>query len=74
MGNSWRTTADIAASWEWVLRCLDNTVGLARFAGPGHWNDADMLEVGFLALNAARLSPMQKSDCGLRMAAFILLA
>lgn len=45
VGNSWRTTADIAASWENVLRCLDNTVGLSKFVGPGGWNDPDMLEV-----------------------------
>ena len=23
-----------------------NQAGLAKFAGPGHWNDPDMLEVG----------------------------
>ncbi|KAK9799718.1 hypothetical protein WJX73_003682 [Symbiochloris irregularis] len=46
VGNSWRTTADIAPNWDAMLRCLDNTVGLSRFAGPGHWNDPDMLEVG----------------------------
>lgn len=47
VGNSWRTTDDIQANWNSVLECLDNTVGLARFAGPGAWNDPDMLEVGF---------------------------
>lgn len=31
-----------------MLRCLDNTVGLARFAGPGAWNDPDMLEASAL--------------------------
>lgn len=45
VGNSWRTTGDIAPTWESILRCLDNTVGLARFAGPGGWNDPDLLEV-----------------------------
>ncbi|HTN39757.1 MAG TPA: glycoside hydrolase family 27 protein, partial [Asticcacaulis sp.] len=29
-----------------VLRILDKQVGLRNFAGPGHWNDMDMLEVG----------------------------
>jgi alpha-galactosidase len=29
-----------------MLRCLDNCVGLAKYAGPGQWNDPDMLEVG----------------------------
>lgn len=46
VGNSWRTTADIANSWNDVLRCLDESVGLSRYAGPGGWNDPDMLEVG----------------------------
>ncbi len=35
------------SSWESVLRSLDNgAAGLARYAGPGGWNDPDMLEVG----------------------------
>ena len=29
-----------------VLQILDRQAGLARFAGPGGWNDPDMLEVG----------------------------
>ena len=35
---------DIEATWEGVVENLDETAGLARFAGPGGWNDADMLE------------------------------
>ena len=35
VGNSWRTTGDISPTFESFLRCLDNTVGLSRFAGPG---------------------------------------
>jgi alpha-galactosidase len=46
MANSWRVDNDIADSWNDLLRCLDNSVNLARFAGPGGWNDPDMLEVG----------------------------
>jgi alpha-galactosidase len=54
-GNLWRTTGDIYDAWqgithdgEWfgVLDILDLQVGLEGFAGPGHWNDPDMLEVG----------------------------
>ncbi len=45
MGHSWRVDGDIAPTWSDVLRSLDNTAGLARFAGPGGWNDPDMLEV-----------------------------
>ena len=55
VGNLWRTTGDIYDAWEGtnsngysigMLNILDMQVGLAPFAGPGHWNDPDMLEVG----------------------------
>jgi len=52
VGNLWRTTGDIYDCWDckkestgWVV-ILDQQVGLETFAGPGHWNDPDMLEVG----------------------------
>jgi alpha-galactosidase len=56
VGNSWRTTEDIAPNWPSVLANLDNTVGLAKYAGPGGWNDPDILEVGNgdLTLNEQR--------------------
>lgn len=46
VGNSWRTTGDINASWKSVLGILDKNDDLFSYAGPGHWNDPDMLEVG----------------------------
>ena len=59
VGNLWRTTDDINDRWggkeKWphggccsygMLAILDEQVGLASYAGPGHWNDPDMLEVG----------------------------
>ncbi|WP_225851349.1 glycoside hydrolase family 27 protein, partial [Streptomyces sp. HPF1205] len=46
VGNSWRTTGDINASWSSMLSIFHSNVGLASYAGPGHWNDPDMLEVG----------------------------
>ncbi|MFC4603052.1 glycoside hydrolase family 27 protein [Rhodococcus kronopolitis] len=45
-GHLWRTTPDIGPSWRSVLRLVDRQHGLARYAGPGGWNDPDMLEVG----------------------------
>jgi len=58
-GNMWRTTGDINDHWEGkqkykdggccalgMLDILDLQVGLEAFAGPGRWNDPDMLEVG----------------------------
>jgi alpha-galactosidase len=45
-GNLWRTTGDIYDRWESVLTILDRTAQFWTSAGPGHWNDPDMLEVG----------------------------
>ncbi|WP_348264366.1 glycoside hydrolase family 27 protein [Telmatobacter sp. DSM 110680] len=45
-GNSWRTTGDIEARWQSVYDILEQQKGLETYAGPGHWNDPDMLEVG----------------------------
>ena len=39
VAHSWRTTFDIHASWESVMQNLDESIGLARYAGPGAWND-----------------------------------
>jgi alpha-galactosidase len=45
-GNLWRTTGDISANWNSVYSILSEQEGLESYAGPGHWNDPDMLEVG----------------------------
>jgi alpha-galactosidase len=52
-GNLWRTASDIYDAWEGkkdssigVMNILDANAALYPFAGPGHWNDPDMLEVG----------------------------
>lgn len=59
IAHSWRTTGDIGAQFAgtfkvnesgWkpltVLECMDINEPLRKYAGPGHWNDPDMLEVG----------------------------
>ncbi len=57
LGHLWRTTGDISAQFEgmqnhgsWsslsVMKILDSQDTLRKYAGPGHWNDPDMLEVG----------------------------
>jgi alpha-galactosidase len=45
-GNLWRTTYDIAPNWKSVETHGFGQNGLEQWAGPGHWNDPDMLEVG----------------------------
>ena len=45
-GNLWRTTGDISDHYRSMETIGFEQAGLARFAGPGHWNDPDMLEIG----------------------------
>lgn len=46
VGNSWRTTSDIEDKWDSMITCADQNNKWASYAGPGGWNDPDMLEVG----------------------------
>jgi alpha-galactosidase len=46
VGHLWRTTGDINDTWASVVNLLKLNAPLAQYAGPGHWNDPDMLEVG----------------------------
>ena len=51
-GNLWRTTGDINDHYSRMAEIGFSQAGLARFAGPGHWNDPDMLEVGNGGMNS----------------------
>jgi alpha-galactosidase len=44
--NLWRTTGDIKDSYARMIAIASAQSGLEQYAGPGHWNDPDMLEVG----------------------------
>ncbi|HMI02020.1 MAG TPA: putative Ig domain-containing protein [Pedobacter sp.] len=63
-GNVWRTTGDIRDNWENMSRIGFNQAGLESYAGPGHWNDPDMLVVGYVGwsknLRPTYLSPNEQ--------------
>jgi alpha-galactosidase len=42
----WRTTDDINDTYSRMMMIAYSQGGLAKYAGPGHWNDPDMLEIG----------------------------
>jgi alpha-galactosidase len=42
----WRTTGDIAPNYDRMSLIGFMQSGLEKYAGSGHWNDPDMLEVG----------------------------
>jgi len=52
-GNLWRTTGDIADRWDIMSAIGFAQDALSPFAGPGHWNDPDMLELGNGHMTAA---------------------
>ncbi len=65
-GQAWRTQGDIEPTIESISSIGRAQAGLAPFAGPGHWNDPDMLEVG-----NGKLTPQQNR---LHMAMWAMLA
>lgn len=60
-GNLWRTTGDITDTWESLKDIGFSQVRNQSYAGPGHWNDPDMLIVGWVGwgpnLHPTRLTP-----------------
>jgi alpha-galactosidase len=60
-GNLWRTTGDIRDTWGSMSGIGFGQNGHEAFAGPGHWNDPDMLVVGSVGwgptLHPSRLTP-----------------
>ena len=63
-GNLWRTTGDITDTWQSMSSIGFNQVGYEKHAGPGRWNDTDMLVVGKVGwgreLRDSRLSPNEQ--------------
>ena len=74
-GNSWRTTGDISGNWRSVTSLFDQQFGREIFAGPGHWNDPDMLVVGRTAIGSGN-NPTQglsANEMYTHMSAWIIL-
>jgi alpha-galactosidase len=62
-GNCWRTTGDISDSWGSMANNGFGSAGKESYAGPGHWNDPDMLVVGKLGwgnLRPTHLTPNEQ--------------
>jgi len=62
--NCWRTTGDISDNWASLSSIAFTQDGHEKFAGPGHWNDPDMLVVGHVGwgpdLRPTRLEPNEQ--------------
>ena len=63
-GDLWRVTGDITDTWASMSNIGFAQTGHERFAGPGHWNDTDMLVVGKVGWGAnprdSRLTPNEQ--------------
>ena len=63
-GNCWRTTGDIIDTWQSMSGIGFGQNGHESYAGPGHWNDPDMLVVGQVGwgprLHPTRLTPNEQ--------------
>jgi alpha-galactosidase len=66
-GNCWRTHSDIVDLWSGfhcgIYDIIEAQAGLEKYAGPGHWNDPDMLMVGVVGLGGihpTRLTPNEQ--------------
>ncbi|MDP4290971.1 MAG: putative Ig domain-containing protein [Bacteroidota bacterium] len=52
VSNAWRTGGDIKDDWKSLKSRLFNQDKWAKYAGPGHWNDPDMMIVGVVGWNS----------------------
>ena len=63
-GNCWRTTGDISDTWSSMSGLGFGQAGHEKYAAPGHWNDPDMLVVGYVGWSAkvrpTRLTPNEQ--------------
>jgi len=62
-GQCWRTTHDIVDTWASVTGIVQAQEGFELFAGPGAWNDLDMLVVGTVGWgepHPTRLTPNEQ--------------
>jgi len=73
-GNLWRTTGDIADSWEGLQSIAFRQDECAPYAGPGHWNDPDMLIVGEVGWGDPHPTNLMKNEQILHMTMWSLLA
>jgi alpha-galactosidase len=74
VANSWRTTTDIYDNWKSV--CSNGFPGdkWAPFSGPGHWNDPDMLVVGWVGWGHPRPTHLTADEQYSHMSLWCLLA
>lgn len=73
-GNCWRTTGDINDSWGSLYGIYSSQNGHEKYAGPGHWNDPDMLVVGQVGWGNPHPSHLTPNEQVLHISMWCLLS
>ncbi|MEO7716084.1 MAG: NPCBM/NEW2 domain-containing protein [Capsulimonas sp.] len=73
-GNAWRTTGDIQDNWGSLHDIYTHQAGHEVNAGPGHWNDPDMLMVGIVGFGNTHPTHLKPNEQILHMSMWCLLS
>ena len=73
-GNSWRTTGDIDDNWGSLHGIYESQAGHEKYAGPGHWNDPDMLMVGIVGKGNVHPTHLTPNEQVLHISLWCLLS
>ena len=73
-GNCWRTTGDIQDNWSSLRGIFTSQNGHEQYAGPGHWNDPDMLMVGIVGFGNTHPTHLKPNEQILHLSLWSLLA
>ena len=73
-GNCWRTTGDINDSWGSLHGIYESQAGHEMYAGPGHWNDPDMLVVGNVGFGNPHPTHLKPNEQILHISMWCLLS
>ena len=73
-GNAWRTTGDIQDNWSSLRGIFTSQNGHEQYAGPGHWNDPDMLMVGYVGFGNTHPTHLKPNEQITHMTMWSLLS
>ncbi len=73
-GNSWRTTDDIQDNWGSLHAIYEGQTGHQNYAGPGRWNDPDMLMVGVVGFGNTHPTHLTPNEQILHISLWCLLS
>ncbi|QKJ28569.1 NPCBM/NEW2 domain-containing protein [Mucilaginibacter mali] len=73
-GSCWRTTGDILDNWSSLKSIIESQAGHEVYAGPGHWNDPDMLMVGVVGFGKTHPTHLKPNEQLLHISMWSLLA